>query len=153
MLKVGDAAPAFSALASNGETVSLAAWRGRPVVIFFFPAAFTPTCTIETRGFRDNHAELRELGFEVVGISTDAAETQCKFAESIGVQFPMIGDKDRTITAAYGVLWPIIPRARRVTYVLDASHIVRGAFWHEVQASKHLDDVLRLAQRYRTERV
>lgn len=149
MLKVGDSAPAFVARGNDGSIVSLSALRGRPVIVYFFPKAFTPTCTIETKGFRDNYAELQSLGFAVVGISTDSEEAQCRFAEKLGVTYPMIGDPEKAITRSYDVMWPLIPFARRVAYVLDETHTVVAAFWHEFQANRHLDEILRFARTWR----
>lgn len=146
MLRVGDRAPAFTAQSANGHLVSLDALLGKPVIVYFFHKAFTPNCTIETRGFRDNYGDLQELGFEVIGISTDSEETQCRFATKHGVSYPMIGDRNREITRAYDVLWPLIPFARRVAYVLDASHTITAVFRHDFQANRHLDEVIRFAR-------
>jgi thioredoxin-dependent peroxiredoxin len=146
MLKVGESAPPFSARAANGSAISLADYAGRSLIVYFFHKAFTPNCTIETKGFRDNYDELAALGYEVVGISTDSQETQCRFAAHHGVTYPMIADETRTIARAYSVLWPLIPYARRVAYVLDEAHVIRAVFRHEFQANRHLDEVLRFAR-------
>jgi peroxiredoxin len=142
VLKVGDVAPPFEATQTSGDSVSLAAMRGTPLILYFFPAAFTPNCTIEIKGFRDNYPELKELGFMVIGVSTDSHETQCRFASKHGVSYPMIADDDLVISRAYGVLWPLIPYARRIAYVLDDRHIVRAVFRHEFQVNRHLDEVM-----------
>lgn len=147
MLAPGDPAPDFDVESSDGRRVSLASLRGKLVVVYFFPKAFTPGCTVETKGFRDNYPELRELGVEVVGISTDSLATQCEFAKAQAVTFPMVGDADKSIARGFGVLWPLLGVARRVTFVVDEAGIVRHVFQHEVQISKHLDDVLRLVRK------
>jgi len=146
MLRIGDAAPPFEAESTELRKVALADFRGRPVILYFFHKAFTPNCTIETRGFRDNYEELRQLGFALVGVSTDSLETQCAFATKLGVSYPMLADTTCSVSRAYGVLWPIIPFARRVAYVLDRTHKVVAHFRHEFQANKHLDEVLRFAR-------
>ena len=74
MLAVGDKAPDFHVQDCRGREVTLAGLRGRPVVFFFFPKAFTVACTLEVRAFRDNHARIRELGAELVGVSVDSAQ-------------------------------------------------------------------------------
>ena len=100
--------------------------------------------------FRDNHAELALAGARIVGISTDDHETQCKFAASTGVPFAMIADADGSIARAYGVLWPLIRKPRRVTFVLDRSRKVLATFRHEIRVGRHRDDVLRfLSERRR----
>ncbi|MRG93940.1 redoxin domain-containing protein [Polyangium spumosum] len=84
------------------------------------------------------------LGGEVVGVSTDKHETQCDFAKSLSVEFPMIGDADKRIAKAYGVLWPIIGLDRRITFVIDEQGIVRGVFNYELLPHKHVDDAIAL---------
>ncbi len=153
MLKIGDHAPDFTAQATNGSSVSLQALRGRPVVIYFFPKAFTPGCTAEARRFRENYPELSLAGASIVGISTDDHEQQCSFAASVRAPFPMIGDANRKISTAYGVLWPVIARPKRVTFIVNALRTVEAVFQHEIQIARHRDDVLRwVDQMYRTRR-
>lgn len=142
MKNVGDFAPEIGLLASDGKVFNLADRKGRYTIVYFFPAAFTPGCTAESKRFRDNSSELRELGADVVGISTDTHEKQCAFADSLRVEFPMVGDSDGRITRAYGVQWPIFNRARRVTFVVGPTQHIEAVFWHEVQVNRHLDDVV-----------
>ncbi len=142
MLKVGAQAPGFFAPTVAGAPLSLADLRGRILVLYFFRKAFTRNCTVETKGFRDNYDDLRALGAEVVGISTDALATQCAFAESLGVRFPMIADRDRSISHAYDVFFALLPIVHRVTYVVDPRGMIAGVFNHELQVVKHLDQVL-----------
>ena len=143
MLKVGDRAPAIDAMTSSGARFVLAAQDGLCTVVYFFPKAFTPGCTVETKSFRDNHVELEIAGATVVGVSTDDLATQCNFARSIKTPFPMIGDNDSSISRAYDVLWPIIGVAKRVTYVINAQQQIEAVFRHELDAKRHRDDVLR----------
>lgn len=77
-------------------------------------------------------------------MSTDKHGTQCDFAKSLNVEFPMIGDSDKRIAKAYGVLWPIIGLDRRVTFVIDDKGIVRGVFNYELLPHKHVDDAITL---------
>lgn len=146
MLKVGEQAPPFAGQGIDGQKIELSAFAGRPLIVYFFHRAFTPNCTIETKGFRDNYPDLRALGFEVIGISTDHYQTQCRFAETHGVTYPMLADHDLSITRAYDVKWPLIPFARRVAYVLDAEHKIVATFHHEFQANRHLDEILRFVR-------
>jgi peroxiredoxin Q/BCP len=147
MLKIGDHAPDFTAQATNGSTVSLGALRGRPVVIYFFPKAFTMGCTVETRRFCDNYEQIKKLGAELIGISADKFDAQCRFAVDNKAPFPLVGDEDKRICEAYGVLWPLIKIPQRITFVLDEEGIVRATFHHEVQISRHLDDVREFLER------
>jgi peroxiredoxin len=141
MLSVGDRAPEFAARTSEGQMLSLAQLRGRPVVIYFYPRAFTPGCTAETRRFRDNYEDLQRYGVEVIGISTDDHEKQCRFAEAEKVKFPLIGDKKAEIQALFDVKRPILSSNRRVTYIIDEEGIVAAVFHHEFQVLRHMDDV------------
>jgi peroxiredoxin len=97
--------------------------------------------------FRDSHAELALAGAGIVGISTDDHDTQCAFARSLQANFPMIGDSDGAISRAYGVLWPIIARPKRFTFVVDRALKVLAIFRHELQVGKHRDDVLLFVDR------
>jgi peroxiredoxin Q/BCP len=147
VLKVGAQAPDFTAEASTGQRLSLGELRGRYVVLYFYPKAFTPGCTLETRLFRDNYDEIRALGAEVVGVSVDDLATQCRFAAAQSVRFPLLSDPDLTIAGAYGVRWPLVPLDKRVTFVLDKNGVIRAVFRHEFQISRHLDDVVRFLRR------
>ena len=142
MLAAGVVAPPFSAEATNGTAVSLESLRGKLVVLYFFRKAFTRNCTVETKGFRDNYDDLRALGAEVIGVSSDSMPRQCEFAQANGVSFPMIADDDKTLARAYDVLFMLLPVAHRVTYVIDREGVIAGVFNHEFAVNKHLDEVL-----------
>lgn len=153
MLEVGDRAPEIDATASNGRRFVLSAQGGLCTVVYFFPKAFTPGCTTETRRFRDNYAELVMAGASIVGVSADDLEKQCAFAASLSAPFPMIGDHDRRICRAYGVLWPLFGVARRVTFVITPDMVIQAVFKHEVWIKQHRDDVLAFVdERFRATR-
>jgi peroxiredoxin Q/BCP len=146
MLKVGSQAPDFEATDCTGRSVRLSDFRGRRVVLFFFPKAFTSGCTAEVRHFRDHQARIRELGAELIGVSVDSLETQCAFAKQEQVEFPMLGDSDRKLSGLFGVLWPLVRRDRRVTFVIGPEGAVEQVIQHEVRVFQHLDDVLAALQ-------
>ncbi len=141
MIKVGERAPEFRVKTTSGEEVTNATYSGKILVLYFFPKAFTTGCTIETKQFRDAAPELRDLGAEVVGVSVDSLETQCAFAKSLDATFAMIGDLDKKVSRSFDVLWPIIGKAQRVTFVIDGEGIVREVFHHEILVNKHLAEV------------
>jgi peroxiredoxin Q/BCP len=147
MLKVGAPAPLFTATSATGQPVSLESLRGRIVVLYFFRKAFTRNCTVETKGFRDNYDDLTTLGAEVIGVSLDDTPTQCSFAQSLGVKFPMIADRGRELAHAYKVFFSFLPLVHRVTYVIDCDGIIAGVFNHELQVVKHLDQVMQFVRR------
>ncbi|MGO8969209.1 MAG: peroxiredoxin family protein [Myxococcaceae bacterium] len=147
MLSAGDRAPDFESLDCNGRPVRLAEFRGRRVVLFFFPKAFSVGCTEEIRHFRDNQARIRELGAELIGISVDKFETQCAFAKQENVEFPLLGDSDRRLSGLFGVLWPLVRVDRRVTFIIGPQGVVEDVIKHETRVYRHLDDVLTALQR------
>jgi thioredoxin-dependent peroxiredoxin len=142
MLEVGQLAPDFTGTDCQGRTFSLSALRGQRVVLFFFPKAFTPACTIEARAFRDNHERLLALGAELVGVSVDSAKTQCEFASKEEIHFTLLGDESRSISRRYDVLWPLLNVDRRVTYIIDSRGVVESVIRHEIRVYRHMDDVL-----------
>ena len=146
-LQIGDLAPAIVSTTHDGKPFRLDALRGQSVVIYFYPAAFTPVCTIETRKFRDRHDEIARLGAVIVGISCDSQDRQCEFAQKEGVQFPMVADRDRAIAGAYGVKWPLLPRVQRVTFVLDKEGRVAGKIHHELSAERHVAGALEILKK------
>lgn len=120
MVAKGEIAPDFEAPTSQGNAVRLSALRGRPVVLYFFPKADTPGCTIESKAFRDLQPEFTRRGVQVVGISTDDVPDQVHFAEKCDLPFPLVADPTKSITRSFGVLG-VTGRARRVTFYLDAN--------------------------------
>jgi len=143
MLRVGDPAPDFEAVNCSGEPVRLADHRGkRKVVLFFFPKAFTPACTLEVRNFRDNYERITALNAELIGVSVDRAARNCQFARAEGLQFALIGDESRAISERYGVVWPVLKIDRRATFVISEDGLVEDVIHHEVQVSRHLEVVL-----------
>ena len=143
MLQPGDMAPDFDVLDCRGERFQLASYRGKKkVVLFFFPRAFTPACTLEVRNFRDNYDRISSLNAELVGVSVDKVERNCRFAEAEGLQFTLIGDESRAISEKFGVVWPVLRIDRRATFVIDEQGLIDEVIHHEVQVYRHLEDVL-----------
>ena len=143
MLQRGDIAPDFDAVDCRGERITIGEYKGkRKVVLFFFPRAFTPACTLEVRNFRDNHDRISTAGAELIGVSVDRAERNCKFAEAEGLQFRLVGDESRMISELYGVVWPVLRIDRRATFVIDEQGVIIEVIHHEVQVYRHLEDVL-----------
>lgn len=129
--------------------MQLSAYRGqRRVVLFFFPKAFSPACTLEVRNFRDNYVRITQLNAELIGVSVDKPDRQCRFALEEGLQFRLISDEARTLSEQYGVMWPVLRIDRRATFVVGLDGRIEDVFHHEVQVYRHLEDVIdRLAAR------
>lgn len=143
MLQPGDMAPDFDVLDCQGKRVQLSSFKGqKKVVLFFFPRAFTPACTLEVRNFRDNYERIASLNAELIGVSVDRVERNCRFAAAEGLQFTLIGDESRAISEKFGVVWPVLRIDRRATFVIDEQGLIDEVIHHEVQVYRHLEDVL-----------
>ncbi len=119
MLAVGEIAPDFAIPLADGTARTLASYRGRPVILYFFPKANTTGCTVETKGFAQRYGEFERAGVEVIGVSVDSAKTQTAFAEKCGSRFPMVGDRSKEIARKYDVLG-LLGWAKRVTFLVNA---------------------------------
>ena len=102
-LKEGDKAPGFTAKDQNGADVSLADFKGKTVILYFYPKDDTPGCTAEACDFRDNYQSLLSKGFEVIGVSTDDEKSHKKFETKYSLPFTLIADESKEINEAYGV--------------------------------------------------
>jgi peroxiredoxin Q/BCP len=142
-LQPGDTAPAFTLLDADEREVSLADYRGRRVVVYFYPAASTPGCTKQACDFRDNLAELNDAGLDVLGISPDKPAKLAKFRDKEGLTFPLLSDPDRATLEAYGVFGEkkmygkTIQGVIRSTFVIDAEGRVEEAQYN-VRATGHV---------------
>lgn len=101
-LEAGDTAPAFTLPDAEGNDVSLADYKGKKVIVYFYPAASTPGCTKQACDFRDSLAELNGEGLEVIGISPDKPAKLAKFRDAEGLNFPLLSDVDKTTLQAWG---------------------------------------------------
>jgi len=119
MIAVGDRAPDFVAPNQDGTSFRLSSLHGSPVVLYFYPKADTPGCTIESKGFRDAYAEFAARQVRIVGVSVDDCPAQKAFVDKYGLPFPLIADASKKVATAYGVLGPR-GTARRVTFLIDA---------------------------------
>jgi peroxiredoxin Q/BCP len=102
-LTVGEMAPAFTAVTDSGETVSLSNYRGKRVVLYFYPKDDTPGCTTQACGFRDNYPVIEEKNAVVLGVSPDSAKSHQKFKTKFDLPFTLLVDEDHAIAEAYGV--------------------------------------------------
>ncbi|MDT5142281.1 MAG: thioredoxin-dependent peroxiredoxin [Mycobacterium sp.] len=139
----GDKAPAFSLPDAEGKKVSLADYKGRRVVVYFYPAASTPGCTKQACDFRDSLGELNEAGIDVVGISPDKPEKLAKFRDAEKLTFPLLSDPARKVLTAYGAFGEkqlygkLVQGVIRSTFVVDAKGKVEVAQYN-VKAAGHV---------------
>ncbi len=124
-LNEGDAAPAFSGTIDNGETVSLADYAGKKLILFFYPKDNTPGCTAEACSLRDSYGELQSLGYELLGVSPDTERKHQNFRNKFNLPFPLLADTEREVMNAFGVWGPKKFMGReydgvhRTTFVID----------------------------------
>ncbi|HTZ62434.1 MAG TPA: peroxiredoxin [Thermoplasmata archaeon] len=123
MVAVGDKAPEFEAVDHSGSKFQLASTRGAPLILYFYPRADTPGCTIEAKGFRDVYPEYRAKHVQIVGVSTDDCPAQQAFRDKYGLPFPLLADHDQKVSKLYGVLSPK-GAARRVSFYIDPAGTV-----------------------------
>ena len=129
-LAVGDTAPEFNTTDQNGKVVSLTNYKGKRVVLYFYPKDDTPACTKEACSFRDHYAKLKKKGYIIIGVSADTEKSHVKFTAKYNLPFILIADTDHHIIDAYGVwgLKKFMGRAymgiNRITYVIDETGII-----------------------------
>lgn len=102
-LQVGDKAPNFSALDQDGNTITLNDYKGKKLIVFFYPKASTPGCTAEACNLTDNYAELQKQGYEILGVSADSQKRQTNFKNKYSFPFPLLADEDKSVIEAFGV--------------------------------------------------
>ncbi|BFP42942.1 thioredoxin-dependent thiol peroxidase [Flavobacteriaceae bacterium GF1] len=105
-LKAGDKVPDFSSKDQDGNTISLSDYKGRKLIVFFYPRANTPGCTAEACNLRDNYADLQAQGYELLGVSEDSEKKQANFRNKYEFPFPLLADEDHTVIETFGVWGP-----------------------------------------------
>ena len=125
-LGVGDQAPDFTLAGTGGRDYSLAEFRGRPVVLVFYPGDDTPVCTKQLNSYNDDLAQFSEMNAQVIGISAQGGSSHDAFSDKHGVDFPLLADTDKAVAAQYGTLGPI-GCPRRSVFILDGDGVVRYA--------------------------
>ena len=146
-LKEGDDAPVFTASASGGGRVSLADFKGRNVILYFYPRDDTPGCTKEACAFRDHFAAFKKKGAVVLGVSTDPVKSHDKFVEKFKLPFALLADEDKAIVEAYGVWGQKSFMGRkdlgthRVTFLIGPDGKIKK-IWPTVKPEEHAQEVL-----------
>ena len=146
-LKEGDEAPAFTVSASGGGRVSLADFKGRNVILYFYPRDDTPGCTKEACAFRDHFEAFKKKGAVVLGVSTDPVKSHDKFVAKFKLPFPLLADEDKAIVEAYGVWGQKTFMGRkylgthRVTVLIGPDGKIKR-IWPTVKPEEHAEEVL-----------
>lgn len=146
-LKPGDLAPAFTALTQTGQKVSLADFKGKPVVLYFYPKDDTSGCTKEACGFRDTFSALQAKGAVVLGVSTDSQKSHARFVEKYQLPFTLLADENKELVQAYGVWGEKSFMGRkymgthRVTFLIGPEGRIQQV-WSAVKPAEHAAEVL-----------
>ncbi|MBI3548605.1 MAG: thioredoxin-dependent thiol peroxidase [Elusimicrobia bacterium] len=146
-LGVGDAAPEFDAQDDQGISHTLKQYRGKTVVLYFYPKDNTPGCTTEACGFRDSFAQYKKKGAVIFGVSPDSGKSHHNFKQKFELPFPLLVDQDKTLCQAYGVWKEKSMYGRkymgveRSTFVVGPDGKIKAA-WRKVSVAGHVDEVL-----------
>lgn len=126
----GDQAPSFESIDQNGSSIRLNQFKGKKIILYFYPKDDTPGCTANACDFRDNYAELQDLGYAVIGVSSQDEKSHTKFINKYNLPFPLIADTDLSVHHAYGVWGPKKFMGReydgthRTTFIIDEQNII-----------------------------
>ena len=151
-LNEGDKAPNFKGLDQNAKEVSLSDFSGKKLILYFYPKDDTPGCTKEACNLRDNHTELMNKGYQVVGVSPDNSSSHQKFIGKYNLPFSLLADIDKSIMKAYGAFGEknmygkIVEGVLRTTFVIDENGTILKVF-KKVQTDNHTEQILKALEK------
>lgn len=146
-VQVGDRAPDFTLPNQSGEPVRLSDFLGKTdIVLYFYPKDDTPGCTTEACSFRDSYEVFKDAGAEVIGVSSDSAESHQRFAAKHRLPFILLSDADGALRKRYGVSATFGLLPGRVTYIIDKQGVVRNIFSSQFTPEKHISEALKTLQ-------
>jgi thioredoxin-dependent peroxiredoxin len=142
MLKAGERAPEFTLPDQSGTDRSLTQLLSAgAIVLYFYPADFTPGCTRQACALRDLHTDIQKAGLNVVGISPQSPESHLKFREKHRLPFDLLSDQNKTVIKMYGLNGPLGIGVRRASYLVDSSRRIRDAVLADVRIGRHMEFV------------
>lgn len=146
-LKAGDQAPNFKAVDQDGNSHTLADYKGKKLVVFFYPKASTPGCTVEACNLRDNWSTFQKEGYEILGVSADSQKRQTNFKNKYELPFPLLADEDKTVIEAFGVWGPKkfmgkeYEGIHRTSFVIDEEGKIQEVI-QKVKTKAHAEQIL-----------
>ncbi len=146
-LKIGEKAPDFSATNQWGETIRLSDYKGKKIVLFFYPKASTPGCTAEVCNLQENIEKFKKENYQLIGVSADSVEKQLKFSDKNNVEYPLLADVDKKIIEAYGVwgakkfMGKTYDGIHRTTFIIDENGIIENVI-SKVKTKEHTSQIL-----------
>ncbi|MBT4915851.1 MAG: thioredoxin-dependent thiol peroxidase [Formosa sp.] len=147
-LQIGDTAPNFQSFDEAGNSVSLADYNGKKLVLFFYPKASTPGCTAEACDLSDNYTRFTTLGYDVLGVSADSAKRQINFKKKYGLPYPLLADEDKSVINAFGVwgskkfMGKVYDGIHRTTFVIDENGQIEDVIL-KVKTKDHTSQILK----------
>ena len=147
-LKIGDTAPDFNCEDQDGKPIQLADYKGKKLVLFFYPKASTPGCTVEACDLRDNYQSFLAKGYDVLGVSADSQKRQSNFRNKYEFPYPLLADEDKKVINAYGVWGPKKFMGReydgihRTTFVIDENGLIEDVIL-KVKTKEHTNQILK----------
>lgn len=140
MLRIGSTAPEFTLKDQFGSPTSLSELlKNGDLILYFYPNDFSPVCTAESCAFRDRHEEVATADIQIVGISPQSVSSHRRFANTFGIEFPLLADQRKQVIRAYGVDGPMGFGVRRVTFHIDSSGVVQNRVVSDLMVSSHTD--------------
>jgi len=146
-LKPGDKAPDFTAKDQDGNSISLSDYKGKKLVLFFYPKASTPGCTAEACNLSDNYSRFQKAGYDILGVSADSAKRQSNFKNKYDFPYPLLADEDKAVIEAYGVWGPKkfmgkeYDGIHRTTFIIDEKGLIEDVIT-KVKTKAHTDQIL-----------
>ena len=147
-LKIGDKAPNFTSKDQDGHVISLNNYKGKKLVLFFYPKASTPGCTVEACNLRDNYERFQSLGYEILGVSADSDKRQSNFKNKYNFPYSLLADEDKSVINAFGVWGPKKFMGReydgihRTTFVIDENGMIEDVIT-KVKTKEHTSQILK----------
>ncbi len=147
LLKVGDKVPDFTTTDQDGKTVKFSDYKGKKLIVFFYPKASTPGCTAEVCNLKDNYTALQNEGYSLLGVSADSEKRQKNFSNKYELPFPLLADEDKTVINAFGVWGPkkfmgkVYDGIHRMTFKIDEAGVVTEVF-EKVKTKDHAAQLL-----------
>jgi peroxiredoxin Q/BCP len=151
-VRVGDRAPDFTLADNSGQPVTLSSFRNRSnVILFFYPKDHSLVCSLEAGAFRDSYESFRQVGAEVIGISSDTVDSHCGFSGRLQLPYTLLSDPQGAVRALYGVPNTLGVIPGRVTYLIDKQGFVRHIVSSQFQPAKHVSDTLKALRAIQSE--
>lgn len=145
---VGEKAPLFTLPSDKGHDISLSDYKGRKVILYFYPKDNTSGCTLEAMAFRDRFEDLKRLGYDVIGISRDSVRKHCNFRDKNSLKFPLLSDENEEVCNMYGVMKEKSMYGRkymgieRSTFIIDEKGVLIAEY-RKVKASTHVEELFK----------